>query len=160
MHHIIDAKSSLANKQENQHTVLNAFFFKMYCLFWAVVLQYNILGLYSASGTMPRIVDLTEVFHPTSKHRQADRILTETHVNWGAYLESKRLWIDTRKITSELQHCGSDGKLLECSTPRSMHRIPHTVTDTQTSLITSGRNSALIFWEHTESHSSSPISQP
>lgn len=47
-----------------------------------MVLQYSILGGYSASGTMYRTVDMTEAFHPTSKHKQVDRIPTdkETHL--------------------------------------------------------------------------------
>lgn len=46
-----------------------------------MVLQY-ILGGYSASRTMYRTVDVTEAFHPTSKYKQVNRILTdkETHL--------------------------------------------------------------------------------
>lgn len=39
-------------------------------------LQYSILGWISCFRTMHRIVNMTEAFHPPSKHRQAKRILT------------------------------------------------------------------------------------
>lgn len=83
---------------------------------------------------------MTEAFHPTSKHSQANRILTgkETHL----LTERKRLWINSTKTKSELKHYGSDGKLLQYLTG-SMQRFHHTATDTYTRLVLSGRDSVL-----------------
>lgn len=73
---IIGAKSSLVNARKISMQFKIWFSWRGIAYFEAWFLQYRIFGRIFCFRTMHRIVNMTEAFHPTSKHRQANRILT------------------------------------------------------------------------------------